>query len=88
MDSNENTAQSHYISNNYFKPRSEHEENQEQHINEKGSLGGEITAEIGFRDLASAREYLEQSGFWNSEERSMAQEEMHNQKQEDDIISS
>jgi len=49
--------QSHYINNNYFNQRSE--QNDEQ-IYEVGSLGGEISAELGFKDLASAKDYVEQ----------------------------
>jgi hypothetical protein len=59
MDENGTEQKSPFISNNYFAERSI-ENNNEADSDTQGILGGEISADLGFGNLAAAKEYAEQ----------------------------
>lgn len=75
MNPNDN-SKSHFINNNYFNERSEQADEQ---IHERGSLGGEISAELGFKDLASAKDYVDQ---YKGSEDELAQDNSENEENE------
>ena len=63
-------VKSHYLKNNYYRER------------RSGSLGGEISSELGFLDLEAAVEYAEQFKPWNAEEWDLLHENIRATKQQ------
>lgn len=67
MDNNSAENKSHFISNNYFSERSENKVDAENEHNQ-GVLGGEVLSDLGFGNLAAAKEYAEKYEQFNLED--------------------